>query len=126
VICTGYRHIREGKSRVSADFEFLDVFGSRMFIGNFRFQRLNPATGQYEDVQLQLGDETKIIPRAGGIVIRAQHDIHEVGRYRVTATVRVTDPDNPFQVIFQEETVAVVDVLPPAAGITGGDCPPDA
>jgi hypothetical protein len=72
-----------------------------------------------------VGDETKIIPRAGGIVIRAQHDIHQAGRYRATALVRVTDPDNPFKVVFQEETVAEVDVFPPQFGVTGGACPPE-
>jgi hypothetical protein len=125
VLCSGYRHISEGKSKVSATFEFRDVFGSRMFIGNFRFEYLNPETGQYEPVQLQVGDTTNIVVSAGGAVIRAQHDIHRAGRYRVTATVRLTDADQPFQIIFQEETVAEVDVLPPPLGTTGGDCPPD-
>jgi hypothetical protein len=125
VLCTGYRHLSADKSKVSATFEFRDVFGSRLFIGNFRFEYRNPSTGQYEPVQLQVGDTTNIIVSGGGTVIRAQHDIHQAGRYRVTALVRITHPDRPFEVIFQEETVAEVDVLPPQFGVTGGACPPD-
>jgi hypothetical protein len=125
VLCSGYRHISEGKSKVSATFEFRPVFGSRLFIGNFRFEYLNPQTGQYEPVQLQVGDTTNIVVSGGGAVIRAQHDIHQVGRYRVTALVRLTEAGSPFQVVFQEETVTEVDVFPGPPGATGGDCPPD-
>jgi hypothetical protein len=125
VLCSGYRHLTADKSRVSATFGFTEVFGSRMFIGNFRWEYLNPSTGQYEPVQLQVGDTTNIIVSGGGQVIRAQHDIHQAGRYRVTAIVRVTDPDNLSTTLFQQETVTEVDVLPPSAGVTGGNCPPD-
>jgi hypothetical protein len=125
VLCSGYRHISQGNSRVSATFEFRPVIGRRMFIGNFKFEYLNPQTGQYEPVQLQVGDSTNIVVTGEGAVIRAQHDIHQVGRYRVTATVRLTDADQPFQVVFQEETVTEVDVLPGPPGTTGGACPPD-
>jgi hypothetical protein len=121
VLCSGYRHLSEGKSRVSATFAFRDVFGSRMFIGNFRWEYLNPSTGAYEPIRLQPGDTINIIRLGGGQVIRAQHDIHNVGRYRVTALVEIGEA----KVIFKEETVAEVDVLPGSPGTTGGACPPD-
>ncbi len=128
VLCSGYRHLSADKSRVSATFGFTDVFGAQLNIGNFKFEYLNPQTGQYEPVRQRAGDEQRIIVSGGGAVIRAQSDIHVAGSYRITATVGLLDPekpDNSFAVVFEQKTVAFVDVLPPAAGVTGGACPPD-
>jgi hypothetical protein len=125
LLCSGYRHVREGLSTVSTTFEFREVFGSQLFIGSFRWEYLNPSTGQYEEARLPVGGSSRIIRSGGGIVIRSQHDIDRAGRYRVTATIRLSDPDRPTQVIFREETVGEVDVAPPFFGPTGGACPPD-
>jgi hypothetical protein len=48
---------------------------------------------------------------------RIQRDIHQVGRYRITALVRIGD--------FEERVAIEVDVLP-SPPATGGACPPDA
>ncbi len=124
-ICSGYRHISAGTSIVGADFGFTDIFGSRLTIQSFTFEYLNPETGRYEPVRGETNDRTSMFPLAEGRLVRVARHIHQAGRYRITATVRVRDPAKPSEVAFEQTAVAEVDVLPPQLGATGGACPPD-
>ncbi|HEX2232324.1 MAG TPA: hypothetical protein VHG69_03050 [Thermoleophilaceae bacterium] len=115
-VCGGYRHLQPGKSRVSADFEYDVAFDDRIFIANFVFEYLDPATGQYTEPERQAGDRTEIV-RLAANRRRIQRDIHQVGRYRITFSVRVRDV---------EDRVSIEVDVPPSPPETGGQCPPGA
>jgi hypothetical protein len=66
-----------------------------MFIGNFSWEYLNPSTGAYDAIRLQPGDTSNIIRFGGGQVIRAQHDIHNVGRSRRRQSRKSTSSRDP-------------------------------
>ena len=83
------------------------AFDAELFLGNFIVEYLDPATGQYTRPQDQTGDVTELV-RLAPNRRRIQKDIHQVGRYRITAVVRVGD--------FEQRVATEVDVLRVAAG----------
>ena len=120
VLCFGFRHIREGTSRIRADFGFVDVFGAEVV--QILFEYLDPVTGEYEELPTAAG---KVVEISGGQLVRAEHDISRVGRYRITAYLGLDDPADRTKRAFEQTVVAEIDVTPPALGETGGSCPPD-